>query len=271
MGVIFHVKTDQMITLIDVAYVPGLGFNLYSLHAVQTTHLIVSDASGTHIIRGNLTFLCSSSGSYLRATRLPAGTVGARKRNREMHATNLFQVIATLRSAFAFARCHWALLGSPMDHSGPDCAKQNTEGYLCSHAEVCVRRRAISCTSRRFASSRTGGDDTAYIGIETPAPVPPRVGRDIIHEGNVEITGRTRGGTRVMRDVLQEYAPRHGVLSRMEHAVLVSRLVTGESTNKIVRQHSTPKDSPDLPTAHIPDLSTTSSVSDVEESPHVDW
>ncbi|CAN0010094.1 unnamed protein product, partial [Ascophyllum nodosum] len=31
MDVIFHGKTGQRITLIDVAYVPGLGFNLYSL------------------------------------------------------------------------------------------------------------------------------------------------------------------------------------------------------------------------------------------------
>ncbi|CAM9869529.1 unnamed protein product, partial [Ascophyllum nodosum] len=31
--VIFHGKTAQRTTLIDVAYVPGLGFNLYSLHA----------------------------------------------------------------------------------------------------------------------------------------------------------------------------------------------------------------------------------------------
>ena len=160
-----------------------------------------------------------------------------------------------------------------MDHSGPDCANKIAEGYLRSHAEVCVRRRAISCTSHRSASSRTGGDDTACIGTETPAPVPPRVGRDIKHEGNVEITGRTRGETRVMRDALQEYARRHGVLSTMEHAALVSRLAlaTGESTNKIVRQHSAPKDSPDLPTPHIPDISTISSASDVEESPHVDW
>ena len=76
--VIFHGKTDQRITLFDVAYVPGLVFNLYSLHAVQRTHLIVSDAPGTHIIGADLTFPRSSSGSYLRATRLPAGTVGAR-------------------------------------------------------------------------------------------------------------------------------------------------------------------------------------------------
>ena len=75
--VIFHGKSDQRITLIDVAYVPDLGFNLYSLHAVQRTHLIVSDASGTHIIGANLTLPRSSSGSYLRATRLHASTVGS--------------------------------------------------------------------------------------------------------------------------------------------------------------------------------------------------
>ena len=39
--------------------------------------------------------------------------------------------------------------------------------------EVCARRRAASCTSRRSASPRTGIDDTAYIGIETPGSDPP--------------------------------------------------------------------------------------------------
>ena len=88
MDVIFHGKSDQRIALIDVAYVPDIGFNLYSQHAVQRTHLIVSDASGIHIIGANLTFPRSSSGSYLRATRLPAGTVGARRKQGDMRATN---------------------------------------------------------------------------------------------------------------------------------------------------------------------------------------
>ena len=63
-----------------------------------------------------------------------------------------------------------------------------------------------------------------------------------------------------MRDALQEYAHRHGVLSTMEHAALVSMLATRESTNKIVHQHSAPQDLPDLPTAHIPDISKSSNV-----------
>ena len=54
--------------------------------------------------------------------------------------------------------------------------------------------------------------------LKPPAPIPPRIGRDIKNEGHVETPGRMRGETRVMRDALQEYAHRHGVLSTMEHA-----------------------------------------------------
>ena len=80
MDATFHGQTGKRITLIDVAYIPGLEFDLYSLHAVHKTHLIVSDASGRHIRGTNLTFPRGSSGSYFRATRLPAGVLGARKR-----------------------------------------------------------------------------------------------------------------------------------------------------------------------------------------------
>ena len=87
--VIFHGFTDQKITLIDGSYVPGLELSLYLLHIVQKTHPIVSDASRTHIIGTNMTFPRRSSGSYFRATRLPAGTIEARKRQRNMCSNNL--------------------------------------------------------------------------------------------------------------------------------------------------------------------------------------
>ena len=96
--------------------------------------------------------------------------------------------------------------------------------------------------------------------LKPPAPIPQRVGRDIKNEEHVEMPGRTRGETRVMRDALQEYAHRHGILSTTEHAALVLMLATRESTNKIVHQHSAPQDLPDLPTAHIPDISKSSNV-----------
>ena len=42
---------------------------------------------------------------------------------------------------------------------------------------------------------------------------PPRVTRELHHEGYEEMPGRTRGETRAIRDASREYAYRHGLLS----------------------------------------------------------
>lgn len=57
--------------------------------AVQRTHLIISDASRTHIMGTCLTFPRSSSGSSARATRLTARSIGGRPRQNSMFANNL--------------------------------------------------------------------------------------------------------------------------------------------------------------------------------------
>ena len=103
---------------------------------------------------------------------------------------------------------------------------------------------------------------------KSTAPIPPRVSRELEHEGYVEMPGRTRGDTRALRDSSQEYAHRHGIT--LDHAAMVPMLAKGETTNEIVRQHGASKDSPDLPTAHASDLPTANNVSDVEKSPHAD-
>ena len=260
MDVIFHGKSDQRITLIDVAYVPDLGFNLYSLHAVQRTHLIVSDASGTHIIGANLTLLRSSSGSYLRATQLPAGTVGARRRQGELHATNLLRHLrhpvppASSRNVTShYTKAPWT---TPVRTAR---IKPPRDTYVPMPESVPVAALSPAPAAAPLAPAPASTTPPASV-LKPPAPIPPRVGRDIKNEGHVEMPGRTCGETRVMRDALQGYAHRHGVLSTMEHATLVSMLATRESTNKIVHQHSAPKDLPDLPTAHIPDISKSSNV-----------
>ena len=80
--------------------------------------------------------------------------------------------------------------------------------------------------------------------------------------------GRTRGETRALRDASRDYAHRHGIL--LDHGAMVSILAKGEATNEIVRQHGASKDSPDLPTAHAPDLPIPNNLSDVEKSSHAD-
>ena len=77
----------------------------------------------------------------------------------------------------------------------------------------------------------------------------------------MEIPGRTRGETRVVRDASRDYAHRHGI--PLDHAAMVSMMAKGEATNEIVGQHGASKDSPDLPTAYASDLPTPDNVSDV--------
>ena len=63
--VVFHGKSDEQITFCDVSYVPGLRFNIFSLHKAQQTHAIILDAIRAPIMGTNITFLCEKSvGSY---------------------------------------------------------------------------------------------------------------------------------------------------------------------------------------------------------------
>ena len=48
--VIFHGRSDESITMIDVSYVPDLKFNLFSFHKAQQTHVIFLDAAEAHIM-----------------------------------------------------------------------------------------------------------------------------------------------------------------------------------------------------------------------------
>ena len=72
--------------------------------------------------------------------------------------------------------------------------------------------------------------------------------------------GKKRVETRAMLDVSREYAHRHGQLSMMDHAALVSTLAKRDWSNEAVCQHSA-----DLPTTHASDLLTLNSVCDVED------
>ena len=49
--VLFHGRSDEPITLIDVSYVTDLKFNPFSFHKAQQTHVIILDAAGAHTMR----------------------------------------------------------------------------------------------------------------------------------------------------------------------------------------------------------------------------
>ena len=50
----FHSRTDHPVTLHDVSFVPDLGFNLFSFHAVQEKHEIILNKTGAHLLNGRL-------------------------------------------------------------------------------------------------------------------------------------------------------------------------------------------------------------------------
>ena len=93
------------------------------------------------------------------------------------HGRNCYRLLDAETGRVAYSRRrHLAPLGSTVNHH-PDLGRANrtAEGHLRPHAAVCSRRRAISCTRRHFASSRTGSDTTAtaYTNVELPGSDPP--------------------------------------------------------------------------------------------------
>ena len=107
--------------------------------------------------------------------------------------------------------------------------------------------------------------------LNPPAPISPRVGRDTKKRGK-----RGDAGEDAWRDPCNARRIA-GIRPSLWHTVDDRTCGPGVNTgdwridHNIVRQHGAPKDSTGLPTAHTPDLCTPSSISDVEESPHVDW
>ncbi|CAM9536611.1 unnamed protein product, partial [Ascophyllum nodosum] len=176
---IFHEKSDQRITLIDVAYVTGLGFNLYSLHAVQRTHLIVSDASDTHIIGENLTFPRSSSGSYLRVTRLPAGTVGARRRQGGIHATNLLRQLRHPVPPPPSRDAIWHYSKSPWTTPLRTARIKPPSGtYVPMPKSVPVAALSLAPAAAPLSPAPASTTPPASV-LKSPALIPPRVSREL--------------------------------------------------------------------------------------------
>ena len=73
LDLVFHSRTDYLVTLHDVSFVPDLGFNLFSFHVVQEKHEIILKKSGAHLLDGRHVFPRRRNGLSLRATRVMQG------------------------------------------------------------------------------------------------------------------------------------------------------------------------------------------------------
>ena len=102
------------------------------------------------------------------------------------------------------------------------------------------------------------------------APAPPRnptasirdrVVRELGHEADVSMPGRTRGKTRTMRESPHSMDP-------MSQATLAQGIATREAFDEAFREHELPPPHADLPTAPASDVPTPSTVAEAESSEH---
>ena len=61
---------DTHVRLTNVAYVPGVQFNLFSLHAVMSKCRVTMDTKGVHMLGGSVSLVRREAGLYCSATRI---------------------------------------------------------------------------------------------------------------------------------------------------------------------------------------------------------
>ena len=96
---------------------------------------------------------------------------------------------------------------------------------------------------------------------QSTAPPPDRVVRELGHETDIHMLGRTRGETRAMRE-----SPRN--MGLMSHAALAQGIATREAFDEAFREHELPPPDADLPTAPATDVPTPSTFAEAESSEH---
>ena len=69
-GVVMHCDEDVKVTLRDVAFVPGVPFDLCSFNVIQEDHVITLDPTEVHMLDGDMLFRTGTFGNYVDATRV---------------------------------------------------------------------------------------------------------------------------------------------------------------------------------------------------------
>ena len=122
---------------------------------------------------------------------------------------------------------------------------------------------APAATTAPAATPVPASDNAAPAPPRNPtAPILDHVVRELGHEGDVRMPGRTWGETRAMRE-----SPRS--MGLMSHVALAQRIATREAFDEAFREHELPPPDADLPTAPASDVPTPSTVAEADSSEHV--
>ena len=125
---------------------------------------------------------------------------------------------------------------------------------------------APAATTAPAAAPMPASDNAAPAPPRNPTtPIRDRVVRELGHEDDVRMPGRTRGETRAMRE-----SPRS--MGLMSHAALAQGIVTREAFDEAFREHELPPPDADLPTSPASDVPTPSTVAEADSSEHAaEW
>ena len=117
-------------------------------------------------------------------------------------------------------------------------------------------------TTAPAAAPVPSSDNAAPAPPRNPTePIRDRVVRELGHEGDVRMPGRTRGETRAMRE-----SPRS--MGLMSHAALAQGIATREAFDEALREHQLPPPDANLSTAPASDVPTPSTVAEADSSEH---
>ena len=119
-----------------------------------------------------------------------------------------------------------------------------------------------AATTTPAAAPVPASDNAAPVPPRNPtAPIRDRVVRELGHEGDVRMPGRTRGERRAIRG-----SPHS--MGLMSHAALAQGIAAREAFDETFREHELPPPDADLPTAPASDGPTPSTVAEAESSEH---
>ena len=139
---------------------------------------------------------------------------------------------------------------SPSDAELPDYVYIQTATTTPPAAPVPAPDNAAPTPPRQSAAPR-----------QSTAPPPDCVVRELGHETDIHMLGRTRGETRAKRE-----SPRN--MGLMSHAALAQGIATREAFDEAFREHELPPPDADLPTAPASDVPTPSTFAEAESSEH---
>ena len=119
-----------------------------------------------------------------------------------------------------------------------------------------------AATTTPTAAPEPASDNAAPAPPRNPtASIRDRVDRELGHEADVRMAGRTRGETQAMRE-----SPHS--MGLMSHAALTQEVATRKAFDEAFREQELPPPHADLPTAPAGDVPTPSTVTDAGLSEH---